>query len=93
MEQKTDILYASAPLELIDLEQQLEKKLNDVNSFKNQTNNIQEMITYLKDKNIKSKTKYRKYEKLTTLPNRLIQLLLLPQHPVLLRWVLQESVW
>ena len=30
----------------IHLEQRLEKKLNDVNSFNNHINNIKEMITY-----------------------------------------------
>ena len=55
MEQKFDKLYPSAPLEHIDLEQRLEKKLNDVNSFNNDINNIKEMITYFKDKNHKSK--------------------------------------
>ena len=57
MEQRTDRLYASAPLEIknFDLEQQLEKKLNDVNSFSNSVNNIKEMINDLKDKNRKSK--------------------------------------
>ena len=51
MEQKCDRLYPSAPLENIDLEQRLEKKLIDVNSLNNHINNIKEMITYLKEKN------------------------------------------
>ena len=55
MDQKTDRLYPSAPLENIDLEQRLEKKLKDVNSFNNHINNIKEMTTYFKDKNNKSK--------------------------------------
>ena len=55
MEQKCDRLYPSAPLENIDLEQRLEKKLNDVNGFNNHINNSKEMITYFKDKNNKSK--------------------------------------
>ena len=50
MDQKCDRLYPSAPLENINLEQRLEKKLNDVSSFNNQINNIKEMITYFKDK-------------------------------------------
>ena len=50
MEQKCDRLYPSAPLQKDDLEQRLEKKLNEVNSF-NHINNIKEMITYFKDKN------------------------------------------
>ena len=60
METKTDRLYPSAPLENIDLEQRIEKKLNDVNSFDNHINNIKEMITYFKDKNNKSKKKIQK---------------------------------
>ena len=57
MEQKTDRLYPSAPLENIDLEQRLLKKLNDVNSVNNSTINIKKMLTYFKDKNHKSKKK------------------------------------
>ena len=67
MDQKCDRLYPSAPLEIIDLEQRLEKKLNDVNSFNNHINNIKEMITYFKDKNNKSKKKYKKYKTITTI--------------------------
>ena len=63
MEQKTDKLYPSAPLlENIDLEKRLEKKINDVNSFINHVNNIEEMITYFKDKNHESKKKYKNYK-------------------------------
>ena len=57
MDQKCDRLYPSAPLENIDLEQRLEKKINDVNSFNNSINNIKEMISYFKDINHKSKKK------------------------------------
>ena len=67
MEQKCDRLYPSIPLENIDLEQRLEKKINDFNSFNNHINNIKEMITYFKDKNHKSKKKYRKYKTITTI--------------------------
>ena len=68
MEQKCDKLYPSAPLlENIDLEKRLEKKINDVNSFINHVNNIKEMITYFKDKNNKSKKKYKIYETLNTI--------------------------
>ena len=69
MEQKCDRLYPSAPFENknIDLEQRLEKKLNDVNSFNNHINNIKEMITYFKDKNHRSKKKYKNYKNLNTL--------------------------
>ena len=68
METKTDRLYTSAPLEKdINLEQRLEQKINDVNSFNNHINNIKGMITYFKDKNHKSKKKYKKYKTLTTI--------------------------
>ena len=61
MNQKCDRLYPSAALEKdIDLEQRLEKRFYDVNSFNNHINNIKEMITYSKDKNNKSKMKYKK---------------------------------
>ena len=48
MVQKCDRLYPSAPLENIDLEQRLEKKISDVNNFNNHINNNKEMITYFK---------------------------------------------
>ena len=68
MEQKCDRLYPSAPLlENIDLEKRLEKKINDVNSFNNHVNNIKEMITYFKDKNHKTKEKYKNYKTLNTI--------------------------
>ena len=67
MEQKCNRLYTSAPLEIIDLEQRLEKKLNDVNGFNNHFNNIKEMITYFKNKNNKSEKKYKKYKTITTI--------------------------
>ena len=63
---KCEKLYPSPPLENIDLERRLEKKLNDVNSFNNSVNNIKEMITYFKDKNHKSKKKYKNYKTLNT---------------------------
>ena len=66
MEQKCDRFYPSAPLETIDLKQRLEKKLNYVNSSKNHINNKKEMITYFKDKNHKSKKKYKNYKTLNT---------------------------
>ena len=67
MEQRTDKSYPSAPiLENIDLEKRLEKKLNDVKSFKNHISNIKEMITYFKVKNKKSKKKYKIYKTLNT---------------------------
>ena len=68
MEAKTDRLYPSAPFETDNnLEQRLEKKLNDVNSFNNSINNIKEMIIYFRDKNNKSKRKYKRYKTLTTI--------------------------
>ena len=68
MESKTDKLYPLASLlENIDLEQRLEKKINDVNSFNNHVNNIKEMITYFKNKNLKSKKKYKNYKTLNTI--------------------------
>ena len=67
MEQKSERLYPSATLENIDLEQRIEKKLNDVNSFNNHISNIKKMITYFKDKNNKSKKKYKKYKRVTTI--------------------------
>ena len=66
MDQKCDRLYPTAPLESFDLEQRLEKKLNDVNSFNNSINNIKEMITYFKDKNHNSKKRYKNYKTLNT---------------------------
>ena len=67
MEQKCDKLYPTAPLlENIDLEKRIEKKINDINSFNNHANNIKEMITYFKDKNHKSKNKYKNYKTLNT---------------------------
>ena len=55
MEQKCDRLYPTAPIENFDLEQRLEKKINDVNSFNNHINNIKEMITFSKIKTIYQK--------------------------------------
>ena len=66
MEQKCDRIYPSIQLEDNDLEQRLEKKFNDVNSFNNHINNIKEMITFFKDKNHKSKKNYKNYKTLNT---------------------------
>ena len=67
MDQKCEKLYPSAPLlENIDLEKRLDKKINDVNSFNNHINNIKEMITYFKDKNHKSKKRYKNCKTLNT---------------------------
>ena len=66
MDQKCVRLNPSAPLENIDFEQRLEKKINDVNSFKNSINNIKEMITSFKDKSNKSKKRYKNYKTLNT---------------------------
>ena len=68
MDQKCDRIYPSAPLEKnIDLEQRLEKKLNDLNSFNNHIKNIKEMIQYFKDKNNESKKIEKKYKTLITI--------------------------
>ena len=66
MDQKTERLYPSAPLEHTALEQRLRKKINDVNSFNNHIITIKEMITYFKDKNNKSKKRYNNYKTLNT---------------------------
>ena len=63
MEQKTRKLYPSTPLEKYDLEQRLQKKLNDVNSFNNSINNNKEMITYFTAKIQNSKKKFIKKKK------------------------------
>ena len=67
MEQKCDNLYPTAPLlENIDLEKQLEKKIDDIKSFNNHISIIKEMITYFKDKTHKSKKRYKKIKTLST---------------------------
>ena len=53
----TTKIYPSAPLEKDHLEQRLEKILNDVNRFNKHINNVNEMITYFKDKTYISKKK------------------------------------
>ena len=68
MDQKTDRLYPSEPLEKnIDFEQRLGKKLNDVTSFNNHINNIKKNQPFFKNKNIKSKRKNKKYKTITTI--------------------------
>ena len=67
MEQKSDGLYPTTPLENIHLEKRLEKTLKDVNSFNNHITNIKEVITYFEDKNNKSKKKYKNYKTLNTI--------------------------
>ena len=67
MEQNSERLYPSAPLENIDLDQRREKKLNDVDSFNNHINKIKQMITYFKDKNHKSKKIYTIFKTLNTI--------------------------
>ena len=66
MDQKCDRIYPSAPLENVDLEQWLEKKVNDVNSFNNSINNNKIMISYLKDINHKFKERYKNFKTLNT---------------------------
>ena len=60
-------VYPSAPIEIIDLEQRLEKELNDVNSFNNSNNNIEGMTTNFKYKNRKSKMKHKNYKIFTSI--------------------------
>ena len=64
---KTDRFYPSAPLENIGLEKRLQMKLNDNNGFNNHINNIKGMITYFKDKDHKSKKRYKNYKTLNTI--------------------------
>ena len=59
LDQKTPRLYPSAPVEKIILQQRLEKKPNDVNSFNISNNIIKELFTFFKDKHHKSKKEYR----------------------------------
>ena len=67
MEQRTLILHPSAPLENNDLERRLGKNLSDLYSFENSINNQKEIITYFKDKNNKSRNRYKKYKTLNTI--------------------------
>ena len=54
-------LNPSAPLECNkEIKQSFKKKLNDVNMLDNSALNIKETITYFKDKDIKSKKKFKK---------------------------------
>ena len=80
MDRKCNRLYSSASLENIDWEQRLEKKLNDVNSFNNHISNIKEMITYFKDKNNKSKKRYKNYETLNTVLESADSIVIMEQH-------------
>ena len=65
---KTDKLNPSAPLEKDnDLEQRLQKNLNDINSFINHISNIKVLITYFRDRNNKSKKRSKNYKTLTTI--------------------------
>ena len=48
-----------------DLEQRF-KKINDINTFNNHISNIKEMILYLKDRNNKSKNRYKNHKTLNT---------------------------
>ena len=67
MEQRKHRWYPSAPLENNDLEQRLEKNLNDVNSFNNHINKTKENITHFIDQNHKSKKIYKKYKTVNTI--------------------------
>ena len=55
------------PLENNDLEQRIEKKLNDVYNFKNSINMVKEMLTYFKNKNHKPKKNYQNYKTLISI--------------------------
>ena len=59
LEQETDRIYPCAPLENNndDIERRIEKRLSDVNSFNKHFSNVKELITYIRDKNHKSKKK------------------------------------
>ena len=67
--EKTPKLDRSAPISDSnhDLEQRLENKLIEVNSFNDSIKNNKEMITYFKDKNHKLKKKYKSYKRLTAI--------------------------
>ena len=54
MEQKTDTINPSEPLENNTLEQRLEKNSTDVISINNSIIKDKEMVTYFKDKTHKS---------------------------------------
>ena len=63
-------LYPFAQLEKnIDLEQRLEKKLNDVNTFNNSNNFSKEKTSYFSDRNYKSKQNYKEFKTMTTIIN------------------------
>ena len=66
MDERTERLYSSTPLEKYDLGQRLEKKLNVVSSFNIHISYNKEMSTYFKDENYKSK-KNQKNETITTI--------------------------
>ena len=53
-------------MEKDDLEQRLQKIINDVKSFQSHIKNIKELITYFKEKNHKSKQRYKNYKTLNT---------------------------
>ena len=65
MDQKTDRLYPSAPVENIDLERRKEKNWMMLR-FNRHISNIKKIIAYFNDKNHKSK-KNKKYKTLTTI--------------------------
>ena len=58
------------------MQQRLEKKLNDVNSFGNQIINTKEMITYFKNRNTKSKKKYISYKTLNTVLETVVKFII-----------------
>ena len=54
--------YSSEHLQVNDLEEKVEKKMNDVNSFLNSIRNMKEINTYFKQKDHKPKKKYKNDE-------------------------------
>ena len=60
-----------------DLEQIVEKKINDVKSFNNSIRNIKKMITSLKDENNKSRKNYKNSKNLNTLLKPLDSILII----------------
>ena len=64
---KRKILPIRTTRKIIDLQQRLEKTLNDVIRFNKHVNNIKEMITYFKYKKRQSKKRSKKYKTVNTI--------------------------
>ena len=67
MTTRTLKLYLPVPLQNNDSEQKLETKLNDASIFNNSNIRLNQMKTYFKNKNQKSKRKPKNYKTLTSL--------------------------